>query len=486
MNIIKFLENAIDLYSKNMFIKDEVYGKVTYKEFYDRVLLKAEQFLKKGFYYGGKVFVSETNPVLLLESVFAAWALQGYSFVINPLMAEKDQEELIERVKPVIVQKEGNVFCRSAPIYECDEENVNEIAMVVFTSGTTNNSKGILLSHKSIISNAMAIAEYINLKHSDHTLITKSLHHISPFTGQVLLSIYAGSSISFASGAFNPKKIVKCLAENNVTYIDMVGTMLRFIINNMSKDIKGIKGLKFISVNGEHLSNEDLICVKRTFQYSKIFYSYGLSEAGPRVTCLQHEDLITKLGSVGKAIKDVEVKIHYENEKGQESNAKRIGEVWIKGPGVMTGYWSNPELTNQKLKGGWLCSGDIGYLDKDNYLYIVGRMDNMIIRNGQNIYPEEIEDIIKSITGVKDCLVTGLNDSLHGEIILAIVKLDSTDQIRDSHVIFKYLIQKQTPSYLIPQKIIICEEIPRNQNGKILRNKKILEELYSCVKERKR
>ncbi|ATF15810.1 hypothetical protein A616_28825 [Brevibacillus brevis X23] len=482
VNIIKVLENTIELYSKNVFIKDEVYGSITYKEFYDRVLLKAEQYLKKGLSQGGKVFVSETNPVLILESVFAAWTLQGYSFVINPLTPEVDQKELIERVKPVIVQKNGNVFCRSGPTFECDEENVNEIAMVVFTSGTTKNSKGILLSHRNIISNAMAIAEYIDLQQVDHTLITKSLHHISPFTGQVLLSMYAGSSISFASGVFNPKKIVKCLAENNVTYIDMVGTMLRFIINNMSKDLKVIKSLKFISVNGEHLSNEDLLRIVRTFQFSKIFYSYGLSEAGPRVTCLQHEDLINKLGSVGKAIKDVEVKIHYQNEQEQESNAKRIGEVWIKGPGVMKGYWSNPELTAQKLKGEWLCSGDIGYLDKDDYLYIVGRMDNMIIRNGQNIYPEEIEDIIKSITGVKDCLVTGLNDSLHGEIILAIVQLDSTEQIRDTHDLFKYLIQIQTPSYFIPQKIFICDEIPRSQNGKVLRNKKILEGLFSCLK----
>ncbi|PWW44319.1 AMP-binding enzyme [Paenibacillus pabuli] len=206
---------------------------------------------------------------------------------------------------------------------------------------------------------------------------------------------------------------------------------------------------------------------KKVFPDSNLFYSYGLSEAGPRVTFISAEEIINKGMSSGKPLDNIEIKIF--REKGSKDTDP--GEIMLKSPSLMLGYFNNEYLTKRKLINGWLATGDMGFIDTEGNLHVLGRKDEAFIRGGKLVYPSEIEHAIMQINEVKDCLVYGELTKNGSCNIYSLVTLDCGSRINVHDITGK--LRGVLPLYLIPQKIKIVKVIPNNA-GKSNR-KKILE-----------
>ena len=193
---------------------------------------------------------------------------------------------------------------------------------------------------------------------------------------------------------------------------------------------------------------------------------YGLSETSP-VACFNPLHGEKKAGSVGLPIRGVEFQIW--NDAGEVLPTGEQGEICIKGHNVMIGYWNNPEATAAAIKGDWFLSGDIGYLDGDGYLYITDRKKDMLLVNGINVYPRELEEVIYQFEGVKEAAVIGVNDPRKGDLVIACVAPSEGADLDDSALLG--FLKDKLAAYKLPRKVLQMESLPRNATGKILKTK---------------
>ncbi|HIC77170.1 MAG TPA: hypothetical protein EYO89_04800 [Candidatus Dadabacteria bacterium] len=299
----------------------------------------------------------------------------------------------------------------------------DSIAEILFTSGTTGDPKGVMLSHKNLMSNVIDIKKIVSYDDKETSFSILPLHHVYELTGGLLNNIYNGNTVHFCSKIDLPtmSKEMKIVQPSIWPVVPLI---LEKIYKGIKKSLEeslvrralfyvapklfgklvkhkiGLDKIKFILCGGAALNEEierflDKIGVK-------IVQGYGLSEASPLISV--NPPTKVKFGSVGKIIKSCSVELRDKNDEGH-------GIIFAKGPNIFLGYYKNPESTNDVLKDGWLDTGDIGYLDDEDYLYITGREKFVIVnKGGKNIYPEEIEEHLKTSNLVKDSVVFSSDD----------------------------------------------------------------------------
>ena len=308
--------------------------------------------------------------------------------------------------------------------------NPNEMKILLFTSGTTGKSKAVMLSHKNICSNIISVASIVKVDKSTSVLSILPLHHTYECTLGFLLVLYGGGNISFCEGLryitqnikeFKPtfilcvplllenvyKKIIKSLNESlpkkytkdGKINLKKLPVFLKIIVKNKIKKSLGGRIKTFI-VGAAAIKPE---IVNSFFELGiKVLQGYGLTECSPLVA--GNNDFYYKAESCGMPIPNVEYKINEPNKEG-------VGEIIVKGPNVMLGYYEDEKETEKVLKDGWFYTGDLGYMDDEEFLYIAGRSKNMILtKNGENIYPEEIENILNDNELIEESLIIGISN----------------------------------------------------------------------------
>lgn len=308
--------------------------------------------------------------------------------------------------------------------------NPDEMKILLFTSGTTGNSKAVMLSHKNICSNIVSIASIVKVDNLTSVLSILPLHHTYECTIGYLLVIYGGGKISYCEGL---RYITKNIQEFKPTFILCVPLLLENVYKKVTKTLKTSLPEKYTKDESKMIDNLPFYLkaiVKRKVKKSlggniktfivgaaaikpelveaffklgiKVLQGYGLTECSPLVA--GNNDFYYKAASCGMPIPNVEYKIDNPNDEG-------IGEIIVKGPNVMLGYYENKEATDKVLKEGWFHTGDLGYIDEERFLYISGRSKNMILtKNGENIYPEEIENILNDNELIEESLVIGASN----------------------------------------------------------------------------
>ncbi len=332
------------------------------------------------------------------------------------------QKEFVEKGKALI--KEGDKRFLEAKI------NNEEMGIMLFTSGTTAMSKAVMLSHKNICSNLMDIASVLKLDTNDTLLSLLPLHHTFECTVGFLYPMYVGSSVAYCEGI---RYIAKNIKEYQITAMISVPALYENMYRRLIKTIKKkgkLQEVEKIIKLTSMLSKVGLDFRKKMFKeihdefggklrlmvngaaaldYEtekgfgdlgfKIVQGYGLTETSPVISA--GTDFEQKIGSVGKVFPSVKVKIVNKDENG-------IGEVYVKGPNVMLGYYQNEEATKEVFDKEWLKTGDLGYIDKKGFLFLCGRKKSVIVlKNGKNVFPEEIENVINRTEGIKESFVYG-------------------------------------------------------------------------------
>lgn len=354
--------------------------------------------------------------------------------------------------------------CRRTQVFKIISCSENDVAIMLHTSGTTSNPKKVMLTHKNLISNIESNIASLRLTFEDRSLIVLPMCFGYCNTSQFLTHFYLGGSIVIYDGTFVPTRFFYYIEKYCCTNTTCIPTML-YLITKSKKSKYSLNSLRYLCFGGGTISLDVLKKVNGLLPDVGIVQTYGQTEASPRITCLLPQDAERKIGSVGKAIPNVCVKVVDEN--GEELPANSKGEIVVKGNNVMKGYYKRPEETAKVIKNGWLHTGDIGMFDGEGYLYVVGRSKNVIITGGLNIYPEEIEEVLRSHPAVAEALVVPKQHEVLGEVPIAKVVIRKNIKADSSELL--EFCKERLEVQKIPSEIIVVGKIEKTYNGKVRR-----------------
>ena len=345
---------------------------------------------------------------------------------------------------------------------EFQEPTVEEddVAVILYTSGTTGKPKGAMLTHRNVYSNAKDVGEYLGINSDDRVITTLPMFHVFCLTVAMNAPLLMGGTIIIVP-RFSPAEIHRVARTYEATVFAGVPTMYNFILQQ-GGDPEDFKTLRLCISGGASLPVALLENFEKIFNV-RISEGYGLSEASP-VTCFNPLDCPRKPGSIGTTIVNVENKV--VNELGEELPPGEVGELIVRGANVMKGYYKMPEETAVTIKDGWLYTGDLAKMDEEGYFYIVDRKKDLIIVGGYNVYPREVEEVLFAHPDIVEAAIVGVPDPNFGEAVHAFVV--SKDSALTEEKLRAYC-EQHLAKYKIPSKIEFLDELPKNTTGKILR-----------------
>lgn len=454
MKLWDFLRNKM-LQNTNQIVCESE-AKMTYEE----IVVFAEEFSKKlkGIKCCAILCQSEMAASMALLSCFAAGVT---ALPLSQRYGELHCDKILDAISPdaVITDQDGDfqIICIKDSVYK---EPAIHPALIMCTSGTTGVPKGAMLTETNVMTNVSDIALYFGMEESDTILISRPLYHCAVLTGEFLTALVKGVRIYFYSGTFNPAIVLKMLKTYGITAFCGTPTLLSMMAR--FKRVTDTDFLRHICISGECMSMETGLHIAEAFPNADIYHIYGLTEACPRVSYLPPNKFKEHADCVGVPLSSVSLKIL--STEGIPVKTNETGTLWVKGDNVMAGYYNDPEKTSEVLKDGWLCTGDLALFTEEGLLKIKGRSDDLIIKAGMNIYPQEIESALKLDCRVKDVYVCGYTDDKLGVQI----ELNITGDFSDVSEV-KDVCCCNLSAYQIPTRINLLDEIPKNGSGKIIR-----------------
>lgn len=352
----------------------------------------------------------------------------------------------------------------------------NDPAVIFYTGGTTGKPKGVVLSHANIWTAAMSRAAMIETSPKSVVLHTAPLFHVAATGRMIAHTLIGGSAVILPS--FQPLAVLQNIEHHSISELVLVPSMLQSLIAHPEFSERDTSSVRRISYGGSVIPEDVLDRALLLLPHAEFIHTYGMTEAPPPITLNPHLNHIGEgraLGrhrSAGRPARGVQLKI--TDEHGCELGARQVGEVVIRGPNVMLGYWGKPEETSEVLRDGWLHTGDGGYLDEDGYLFLVDRLKDMIISGGENVYSAEVENALAQHPCIKTSAVIGVPNAKWGEGVHAVVVLKpgTTLSLEEIQGHCKSLIA----GYKCPVSIEFRDELPMSPVGKVL--KTVLREPY--------
>ncbi len=337
-----------------------------------------------------------------------------------------------------------------------------DTAAIFYTSGTSANPKGVILSHRNILSNMEGCAEPFNFTEDDIFITPLPLFHAFAFTVTMALPILFGARVIYVA-RFSGHKVLEHIEKDRVTVLLAVASMYRALLRSTRSSRYDTSSMRLAATGGEPVPMDVINSFKATFNLP-LLEGYGLTECSPIVSVNSPSDY--KFGTAGKPLPNLQVKIVDEN--GSTLPANQDGEIWVKGPNIMKGYLNQPDLTKETITpDGWFKTGDFGRLDDDGFLKITGRKKEIIIIGGENVSPVEIEDVLSHHPKVFEVAVVGVPDKLRGEVPKACIVLHDNERVTEDEL--KVFCHDKLPHYKIPKYFEFRKELPHGPTGKILR-----------------
>jgi O-succinylbenzoic acid--CoA ligase len=458
---------------------------LTFKELYERSLRAAGQLQGlevKENQYVGVLLKNHVDTVVIL---FALQLLSIKAVILNNrltpaeltwqlkdskssfLILESSFSQVEQRIKGQIptlrtITKEQLL---NAPFERPDIQEeicLADVCTIMYTSGTTGNPKGVIQTFGNHWWSAVGSALNLGFIDRDCWLCSVPLFHISGFSILMRSIIYGMPIVLHES--FDVEKTLKDIVSKQVTIMSVVGTSLTRIVAALNES-QLPKHFRCMLLGGGPAPLPLLqSCVEKEIP---VFQTYGMTETASQIITLSPEYSLAKLGSAGKPLFPAQIKIVHED--GHVALPGDAGEIVVKGPNVTTGYLFRPDATNEKLRDGWLYTGDIGYLDVDGFLFVLDRRSDLIISGGENVYPAEIEAVLLAHADVADAGVTGIEDASWGQVPIAFIVKKEGSLVTENEL-FQFCMERLA-KYKVPKTIHFIGKLPRNAAKKLLRRK---------------
>jgi len=485
-----------------IFIDDR---KVSYKAFLHKVDAFARFLEIAGVGVGDRVALIAPNSEEFVISVYAATKIGAvvvpvnnmlkaneYEYILNDCEAKllissqqylKELKEVLSRTKVAkivwideapVIDSDNIVFDEILETHRHGEESrglskLDDMAIIFYTSGTTGNPKGAMMSYRNLFHNMIAGSERFDVTAKDRFIVYLPMFHAFTFTVMLMIPFFTRSSFVVIPKLLPFSNIIKQTLLKRVTVFlgvpDVYNALIKAKLPWYFMWFNKIR----VFISGASALNEDTLNkFNQKFKRAKMLEGYGLSECSP-VVSVNPMDL-QKPMSIGPALRGCEVKI--VDDEMVEVPLGQIGELIVKGDNVMLGYLNRPEATEETIINGWLCTGDLGKMDSDGYIYIVDRMKDLIISKGINIYPRQIEEELMKLEYIKQGAVVGVKDPNSGEVPVAYVELeDETDREKVTPNQIKKDLKAVLANFKVPKNVVIVDELPKTATGKVLKRK---------------
>ena len=353
----------------------------------------------------------------------------------------------------------------------------DDITILMYTAGTTGRPKGVPLTHNGFVSYMLENVEPANPEIEERNLLTVPLYHVAGIQA-MLAAVYGGRTLVMMR-QFDVEEWLETVQREQATRAMVVPTMLKRIIDDPDFSSYDLRSLKVITYGAAPMPFEVIKRAIKVMPWVRFINAFGQTETASTIAALGPEDHIIEgteeerekklrrlSSSIGRPLPDVEVKII--DEVGRMPPVGEVGEILVRGPRVMTGYWGDEEKTAQVITSdGWLRTGDMGWIDEEGYIYLVGRGDDMIIRGGENISPEEVEDVLHSHPKVEEAAVIGVDDPEWGQQPRAILVLKKGQTATPEEII--EFCHTRLAGFKRPRSVIFVDSLPRNPMGKVLK-----------------
>jgi long-chain acyl-CoA synthetase len=491
-NIRELLEQrARDTPDKHFLFSEADGRRYTYAEFNAAVNRAARLLAAHGIKKGDAVSLLMPNGVEYIIAYFACFKLGALAGPVNSLLKSEELTYVIANsearallvssefqprfesirsdlpdLQHVIVfddEAQATAGFKEGAMPDADIEQTDE-AIIIYTSGTTGKPKGCLLTHGNVIANARQITEWLNFTERDCLLTVMPLFHMNAVSVTTMTPLYAGAS-TVISPKFSASRFWQIISDYEVTSFGSVATMLSMLLSNYPDGVPAnlkTAQLRFAMCGSAPVPAEVMKKFEETFN-CLVIEGYGLSESTCR-SSFNPPDKRRRPGSCGMAIGN-EMKVFDDEDREVANN--ELGEIVLRGPNILKGYYKNAAATAQAFRNGWFHTGDIGYRDADGFFYIVDRKSDMIIRGGENIYPREIDEVLYKHPAVAAAASIGVPDPLYGEEVAAFIVLKEGAQSSEEEI--TAFCREHLADYKCPKSVRFVIDIPKGPTGKLLK-----------------
>lgn len=454
--------------------KDKIYSYLKFMELAE----KNGKSLKTELPPHSKCAVICDSGLNVALALLSCWYADLVPIPMSKHYGERHCAAILELTEPDCVIADSSFDKSNSLIYRIDigefigctslsdtESELQGVALIMCTSGTTGKPKGAMITESSLKENVLSIADYFALTQEDTILIARPLYHCAVLTGEFLISLYLGVNICFCDEKYNPSNIIELCRKFSVTVLCGTPTLFRQI-SLLSKRAKTNPQLHVIALSGECLTKEIASQIRETFPKTTIYHVYGLTEASPRVTYLPPSKFDSIPEAVGVPLNNTQIRI-VAPESFSDLPLQTHGLVLVNSSSLMKGYYRDIKRTKKALLNGWLNTGDIGYIDENGFLFILSRADDMIIKAGMNIYPKEIETAISILPEIAGVVAYGVKVQTGQEIAVNVVLAKGHENTTVKHLLNSF--EEILSNYQMPSRINIVDVLERNSSGKIVR-----------------
>lgn len=457
---------------------------VTYKSLNNQANYLSDNFLSNGCETGDRIMVIAEHCIEYVV-LFSMAQKTGITLVpVNYRLSASEIEYLISNSEPrqIIVERKFENLVSNLTEVIWLEDLTDELAnapetkfnglhfdenhplFILYTSGTTGFPKGAIYSHKMLFWNSVNTSQSLEITPADHTISCMPAFHTGGWNVLLTPLLHRGASVGIMK-KFDADLLLQLLEKEKSQLFMGVPTMLKMMTESGQFESSDLSRMRYFIVGGEALP----LGVIHTWHNKgvKIRQGYGLTEVGPNLTSLHQDHAERKIGSIGLPNFYTEIKL--KNQNGREAKPNEIGELCLSGPLVTPGYWGNEKATNEAIREGWFHTGDLAKMDEEGFLYIVDRIKCMFISGGENVYPAEVERVLRQMPEIDEAAVVGVQDQQWGEVGKAYLtatngRMPSEEQIT-AHCV------KHLAKFKVPKHIVWLDEMPKNDSGKIDRKK---------------
>lgn len=469
--------------------------RASYGELWDAARRFAAALAARGVGAGDRVAVLLPNSLEAVAACYGTWLARAVIVPLNVQARARDYAAWLAHARPALLVHEAgstevdaaiaaaglaamariavgaavegvpgwdDAVATTAPADDVPAARDDALAQLLYTSGTTGSPKGVMLTHANLAANVAAIVAYLELAAGD-SIVSVLPFYYSYGSSVLHTHLWAGARVCLEPNLVFPHLVVERLARERATGFSGVPSTYALLLDRVDFAPHDLSALRYLTQAGGAMSPALTARLRATFPRVRVYVMYGQTEATARLTWLPPERLDQKTGSVGIPLDGVELAVRRED--GGAAATDEPGEVWVRGPNVMQGYWQNPQATAEVLRDGWLRTGDVGRLDADGYLWLSGRRSDMIKTGAHRVHPQDIEEAISELPAVAEVAVVGVDDAVLGQVVKACIVRGgelSADQVK-AHC------RARLAPYKIPKHVEFLAALPKTASGKVRR-----------------